>query len=868
MSAGDCEPLIIGDFQSFPEKIYDNYNRANPKRNPLSKILSTFIRQNNLKLIDITNGSGPIVTYNHCTLNNSSYIDHIAVFEDSDLELSNCKVHELNPLNVSDHVPVSIVMETSNVTLDDVINEELPNTFLPKHYWKDANFLTNYKEIIRKNLNVSCENTNSESSLMDMFNILTDSATQAASATYYNNKDRWVFSKSWWTPELSKAKSILSTHFKIWKAAGFLKDEGIIHNRYLLARKNFRKEVKNAQNKNTINKYIQIDKLKYTQPQNFWNKMKSMRKMGSKRTYTINGKQSSPDISNEFADHFSTLLNQPKVPVNVNKVNLSSRNLDEEEPFVISSNDVEAAINLIKRNKSPDSFNLVAEHLIYAENETIKIWLCNLFNQIFDEGHTPSLLSTSKMVPLAKSLKKSLKDAGNYRGISIIPILTKLLEYIIILKCPEIAQSHHLQFGFKSNSSTLHAEFIISETVKYYNHKKSPVFMCSLDAEKAFDTCNWDILFTKLIKEKHIPLRVVKVLSSLYEKGTAKVNYNGHTSENFTISQGVRQGSILSPYLYNIYTELLLKELELNCNVGTSLFEKFTGIVAYADDIVLLSTTISGLQNLVDKCLSYSEQHGVALNAEKTEFMISGSSDNDKEYLILNHCFIRPTEYFKHLGFLWNIGNKRQHHATVENENITERLNKFWTIIHSLIRAGIRFCAPKTTVQLFKSIAIPTLTYGLELCTLKKSTITKLNSEGRSALKLLFNISKYSKNHLNKLFKIADISTIIQQNKLNLLTRLLCNDFTREICLNMFTETQNYDSFTNDVLETTRTLNIDLFSLIYNRQCPHINPIYHDIPEYIEDRLNFCIQFWQIKPLREYFKSILEERVLRREQET
>ena len=50
--------------------------------------------------------------------------------------------------------------------------------------------------------------------------------------------------------------------------------------------------------------------------------------------------------------------------------------------------------------------------------------------------------------------------------------------------------------------------------------------MCSLDAEKAFDSCNWDILFNKLIKEKHIPLRVVKVLSSLYEKGTAKANYN------------------------------------------------------------------------------------------------------------------------------------------------------------------------------------------------------------------------------------------------------------------------------------------------------------------------------------------------------
>ena len=58
-------------------------------------------------------------------------------------------------------------------------------------------------------------------------------------------------------------------------------------------------------------------------------------------------------------------------------------------------------------------------------------------------------------------------------------------------------------------------------------------YVCSLDAEKAFDSCNWDILFEKLFYEKKLPLQVVKVLKSLYTKGVYQVNYNGKISYRF-----------------------------------------------------------------------------------------------------------------------------------------------------------------------------------------------------------------------------------------------------------------------------------------------------------------------------------------------
>ena len=95
-----------------------------------------------------------------------------------------------------------------------------------------------------------------------------------------------------------------------------------------------------------------------------------------------------------------------------------------------------------------------------------------------------------------------------------------------------------------------------------------------------------------------------EVISSLYRKGTAHVHYENQVSEEFSMSQGVRQGSILSPHLYNIYTELLLSSLEQDSKIGTSLNGSFTGIIMYADDIILLSPTVYGLQMLVDECAS------------------------------------------------------------------------------------------------------------------------------------------------------------------------------------------------------------------------------------------------------------------------
>ena len=188
-------------------------------------------------------------------------------------------------------------------------------------------------------------------------------------------------------------------------------------------------------------------------------------------------------------------------------------------------------------------------------------------------------------------------------GISLIPIITNLLELVILTKCPDILRYEESQFGFVSGSSILHAELIISDTIKYYK-RGSSVYICSLDAEKAFDSCNWHTLFSKL-SSRNIPNQIIAMLIKLYLNGTAVVHYASHHSKELTLTQGVRQGSILSPFVYGMYIEdlfLHVKSLQLGTFLPSNLH---TGIIAYADDIILLSPILSQLQKIIDHCIDH-----------------------------------------------------------------------------------------------------------------------------------------------------------------------------------------------------------------------------------------------------------------------
>ena len=152
-------------------------------------------------------------------------------------------------------------------------------------------------------------------------------------------------------------------------------------------------------------------------------------------------------------------------------------------------------------------------------------------------------------------------------------------------------------------SSCASAVFMVQYTADFFIKRGSNVYLSALDASKAFDRVDHRTQFTKL-HDRHVPLCIIKVLANWYGKLFASVRWNGIFSSKLSILCGVRQCSVLSPILFHIYVRVLILELE-SSGYGCFIGNKFFGCVMYADDLLLLSASVSGLQSMLDICYGF-----------------------------------------------------------------------------------------------------------------------------------------------------------------------------------------------------------------------------------------------------------------------
>ena len=87
-------------------------------------------------------------------------------------------------------------------------------------------------------------------------------------------------------------------------------------------------------------------------------------------------------------------------------------------------------------------------------------------------------------------------------------------------------------------------------------------------------------------------------------------------TQKFDVSNGVRQGGVLSPLLFSVYVDELLEKLKKN-GVGCYIGHNFVGALGYADDIILLCPSVKGLKNMISMCEEYAESHDILFNGEK-----------------------------------------------------------------------------------------------------------------------------------------------------------------------------------------------------------------------------------------------------------
>ena len=186
---------------------------------------------------------------------------------------------------------------------------------------------------------------------------------------------------------------------------------------------------------------------------------------------------------------------------------------------------------------------------------------------------------------------------------------------------------HPLQGGFRPGYSCLHTAFIFQETISHLREQKKKVYVALLDVKKAFDTVWHTGLFHKLQKVG-ITGQALDFIKQWYDHSMCLVLWNGKPSRTINISQGVKQGGVLSPLLYSLYVNDLLVELE-NSGLGARLGNIYTGAPMYADDPALIATFPEELQGMLDVVQDYAQKWRYSLHP--------GNSALNKEYCSQNN---------------------------------------------------------------------------------------------------------------------------------------------------------------------------------------------------------------------------------------
>ena len=249
-------------------------------------------------------------------------------------------------------------------------------------------------------------------------------------------------------------------------------------------------------------------------------------------------------------------------------------------------------------------------------------------------------------------------DPCNYRGISLLSCLGKLFSAILNQRLSNYVLEKKIlkaeQLGFLKGNRTSDAHIILHTLIQYYCHKKGQkIFACFIDFKKAFDTIPRDLLFTKLLNHG-VCGKFFDILKTLYTNDICCVKVGNKITATFQANQGVKQGCILSPLLFNIFLADLVPCINKEyCKPSKTDISEKVGCLLWADDIVILSESEEGLQNMLQNLTNYVNENRMAINASKTKCMIFNKPGRfvRRSYKLSNEV-IYTTNYYKYLGFV------------------------------------------------------------------------------------------------------------------------------------------------------------------------------------------------------------------------
>ena len=391
----------------------------------------------------------------------------------------------------------------------------------------------------------------------------------------------------------------------------------------------------------------------------------------------------------------------------------------------------------------------------------------------WDDGELPQDLKDARIVHLYKG-KGDKSSCDNYRGISLLSIAGKILSKVILNRL-----SKHLldeivpesQCGFRKNRGTVDMIFASRQVQEKCREQNKDLYMLFVDLTKAFDTVSrpglWNIL-----PRLGIPPRMVKIIQSFHDGMKARL-VSSDESNDFPVTNGVKQGCVLAPTLFSfIFSMMLLSafkesdpgvEITYRTDGGifktqrlrsvTKISKALVRALLYADDCAIVAHSEADLQEMADALSAATKRYGLTISIKKTEVLYQpalGSVGKQPEIKIDNQT-LRNVDAFAYLGSTLTSNNSL-------DKEISSRLAKASAAFGRLRKRvwddrGLR---AETKCAVYRAVVLSALLYGCEAWTPYRRHIKQLEKFHQQCLRGILNIRWYH--------RVSNAQVLLQSN--------------------------------------------------------------------------------------------------------
>ena len=641
---------------------------------------------------------------------------------------SRCIEHLIVNLNItprpeSDHFPLVLTIKT-NHTLQDKANNEVEINCQPlsKLVWQNikANeYLTNMNQLLTDNIDTFNGFLN-EMNVEGANSLINECIVKASACMSYSksNFKHNLVQPQWWDNEcndLKIKKYSLLRKFHQSNSNCDLEDYLIIKNKF--------KNKCTSKRKDHNNKVIDdlIVKAGVNNSREFWKVLNNLLSPSSSVQVKVNITPS------QWYKYFYEILNV-HTDVNYNdeystvNQNDTLECIGQSDSFndPITITEIQHVLQRLKHGKACGSDGIAPE--FYKINCKILVdYLCILFNYIFRGGNYPKEWCHSVINPIHK--KGSTSDIHNYRGISLLNIISKIFTSVLHERLRDWADVNcHIpesQAGARRGYSTMDNIFCLQAlSQKYISKSGGRFYILFIDFSKAYDHIDRNKLW-RILREKGLSGYMLDNLQKIYDNvlSAVRVGKNDITSY-FNCNNGLKQGCVLSTLLFSLYVSKL-EEIMRNkgCPGIDTMYDVEIMMLMYIDDLCIFSDSVIDLQRKINILSSYCKEWGLDINTSKSKVMVvrNGGIVKKSEKWYFNEKLFDVVSYYSYLGLIVSSRLMWSKHI----DNISSKCNQIMSRIRCLcIRYD--YMPVNLMFRIFDTKVKPILLYGSEIWGVRK----------------------------------------------------------------------------------------------------------------------------------------------------